>query len=121
MNMSNERKKELQAQYKQLKSAMGLFAIINKSNSRYYLETTQNLKGRINSTKFKLNAGVHPNQALQKDWLEVGADGFEIKILEQIDYDKDEAKTDYSDELEILRMIWIEKLTTETVQFYQEI
>ena len=118
MKLSREKKKELQAQYKLLKPDMGIFAMINKSNAKYYLETTANLKGRINSTEFKLNAGGHPNQELQKDWQELGAQGFEIKVLEKIEYDEDESKTNYSDDLELLKMIWLEKLSRDNVQHY---
>ena len=118
MNISKDKKKELQDQYKLMKPDMGIFAVINKNNAKYYLETTPDLKGRINSTKFKLNAGGHPNKELQKDWQEFGANVFEIKILEQIEYEEDESKTDYSEDLELLKMIWREKLSKDMAQFY---
>lgn len=38
MNISKEEKKELQAQYKVMKPKMGLFAVINENESKYYLE-----------------------------------------------------------------------------------
>lgn len=118
MKMSGERKKELQAQYKLMKPDMGIFAVINKSKTKYYLESTQNLKGKMNSTEFKLNAGSYPNKELQKDWQDLGADRFEIKILEHLEYDEDESKIDYSDDLKLLEMLWIEKLSKEGVQLY---
>jgi hypothetical protein len=118
MNMSREKKKELQVQYKLMKPDMGIFAVVNKNNAKYYLETTPDLKGRINSAKFKLNAGGHPNKELQKDWQEFGENAFEIKILEQIEYEEDESKTDYSEDLELLKMIWLEKLSKGIAQFY---
>ena len=118
MKMSSEKKKELQAQYKLMKPDMGIFAVINKSTSKYFLETTPNLKGKINSVRFQLKSGGHPNHELQKDWREFGADKFEIKILEQIGYDRDESKTDYTEELELLKMIWLEKLAKESIQVY---
>ena len=118
MKLSSEKKKELQAQYKLMKPDMGVFAIINKSNGKHYLEATHNLKAKMNSTEFKLKAGSYPNKELHKDLQALGADGFEIKILEQLEYDEDEPKTDYTDDLELLKMIWIEKLTKENVEFY---
>ncbi|NLB88298.1 MAG: GIY-YIG nuclease family protein [Syntrophomonadaceae bacterium] len=118
MKLSSERKKELQEQYKQMKPDMGIFAVINNSNGKYFLETTPNLKGKINSVTFQLKSGGHPNKVLQKDWREVGADNFEIKILEKLDYDEDETKTDYTDELELLKMMWVEKLTKENIELY---
>lgn len=118
MKISSERKKELQSQYKLMKPDMGIFAVINKNSSKYYLETTQNLKGVMNSTEFKLNGGVHPKLELQEDWQEIGSDGFEIKILEKIEYDKDESKTDYTDDLALLKMIWVDKLKDKGVNLY---
>lgn len=118
MKISKERKKELQLQYKLTKPDMGIFAVINESSSKYYLQPTQNLKGMINSTRFKLDGGIHPSRELQKDWLEIGSDGFEIKILEEIKYDEDESKTDYTEELELLKMIWVERLTKKGISLY---
>lgn len=118
MKMSNEKKKELQAQYKQMKPEMGILAVINMHNGKYFLEITQNLKGKLNSVSFQLRSGGHPNKELQRDWVEAGGKGFEIIILEQIEYDKDETKTDYSEDLQLLKMIWSEKLIKENHQLY---
>lgn len=80
MKISSERKKELREQYKLMKPDMGIFAVICKTNSKHYLETTQNLKGAMNSTKFKLNAGMHPKRDLQKDWNEFGSVNGQVKM-----------------------------------------
>jgi hypothetical protein len=118
VNLSKEEKKELQAQYKDMKPEMGIFAVINGSNTRHYLKTSQNLKGAMNSTQFILNHGSHPNQDLQEDWKKAAPGEFRIQILEQIEYDQDELKTDYSEELEILEIIWKEKLEKENIRLY---
>lgn len=118
MKLSSERRKELQDKYKQMKPDMGIFAVINKSNGKHFLETTQNLKGKINSVTFQLKSGGHPNKELQKDWRELGANNFEFKIIEKLEYDEDESKTDYTDELELLKIIWMEKLTKENIGLY---
>lgn len=118
MKISSEKKKELQEQYKLMKPDMGLFAVINNNNGKYFLEASQNLKGKINSVNFQLKSGGHPNKELQKDWQEIGAKQFEIKILEQLEYGQDESKTDYADELELLKMIWVEKLAKEDIDTY---
>ncbi|NLJ72434.1 MAG: hypothetical protein GX333_05430 [Syntrophomonadaceae bacterium] len=55
---------------------------------------------------------------LQRDWQELGAQQFEVKILEILEYDEDESKTDYSEELELLKMIWVEKLIKEDIELY---
>ena len=116
MNISSDKKKELQAEYKQMKTDMGIFAVINKEANKYFLVETKNIKGKINSTSFQLRSGAHPNRELLRDWQQLGADRFEIPILEQIDYE--EGKDDYSDDLELLRMMWTEKLAAQGIRFY---
>ncbi len=113
-----DRRKELKALYKNMKPDMGIFIIRSNFNNKCYIEGTQDLKGTINSTKFKLNFGNHPNKALQKEWKEHGEESFIIEILENLKYDKDESKTDYSEELAILKMVWEEKLSKEGMEFY---
>jgi hypothetical protein len=106
-----ERKRELKEQYKQMKPDMGLFIIKAKDSGRYHLEGTQNLKGKMNSLLFQLKMGSSYYKELQKDWKEKGEDNFIVEIVEKLEYDKDdEAKTDYTDELELLKMIWQDKL-----------
>ena len=116
MNISSDKKKELQAEYKQLKTDMGIFAVINKDANKYFLVETKNLKGKMNSTSFQLRSGAHPNRELLHDWQQLGADRFEISVLEQIDYE--EGKDHYSDDLELLRMMWTEKLAAQGSGFY---
>lgn len=113
------RRKELVEMYKQMKPDMGIFMIQCRQNQKCLLETTQNLKAKINSRTFQLQSNNHPNKELQKDWNEYGADQFEIEVLEKLKYSKDESKTDYTEELDILKMEWEDKLSRENVVFYR--
>lgn len=114
------RRKELQEMYKQMKPDMGVFIVRNKQNQKVLLEAAQDLKSRMNRIKFQLGAGLHPVRELQQEWNELGEDHFEFEVLENLKYDKDdEAKTDYSEELSILKFIWEERLTGQSVQFYK--
>jgi hypothetical protein len=114
-----DRRKELKEQYKQLKPDMGVFAVCSGCSNKCYIESTKDLKSRINSTRFKLDAGNYPIRELQKEWKEHGADCFTIKILEKLEYDKDGSKTDYADDLDLLKMIWEEKLLKKGYRFYE--
>lgn len=103
-----------------MKPHMGIFAIRCKLNNMCYIESTKDLKSRINSARFKLEAGSHPCRELQKEWKELGESKFTIEILENLEYDKDESKTDYSEDLALMQMIWEEKLTREGLEFYSK-
>jgi hypothetical protein len=63
---------------------------------------------------------MHTNKELQKEWTDFGSENFTIEILEQLEYDKDESKTDYTEDLALLQMIWEEKLTEENMEFYKK-
>ncbi len=115
-----DRKKELKDQYRQMNPDMGIFMIRSNVSNKCYLEETQDLRGTMNGTKFKLMAGVHPNRELQKEWKEFGERNFTIEILENLAYDKDESKTDYKEDLTLLQMIWEEKLLKENIEFYKK-
>ena len=115
-----DRKKELKLQYQQMKPAMGIFLICSRISNKCFLEATPDLKGRINSTRFKLESGAHPNRELQREWHDYGAGNFSIEILEHLAYAREEAKTDYTEDLALLQMIWEEKLARENKVFYKK-
>jgi hypothetical protein len=73
------------------------------------LGSSLNLEGPLNRHKFMLKIGSHPNQALQKDWNELGPDQFAFEILEEVKV-KDDSNFNLNDELTLLEMIWLERL-----------
>ncbi|WP_066633820.1 GIY-YIG nuclease family protein [Desulfolucanica intricata] len=115
-----DRKKELKLKYKQMRPQMGIFIVRSKFSNKCFVEVTQNLEGRINRTKFQLGAGIHPNRELQKEWKDFCEANFTIEILENLEYDKDESKTDYTEDLALLQMIWEEKMLKENIEFYKK-
>lgn len=115
-----DRKKELKMQYKQAKPDMGLFIIRSKVNNKCYIQGTQDLRGVINGAKVRLGGNMHPYKELQKEWNEFGAENFAIEILELLEYDKDESKTDYTEDLALLQMLWEERLAAEKMEFYKK-
>jgi hypothetical protein len=115
-----DRKKELKMQYKQMKPQMGIFIIRSKVNNKCFLKATPDLRGVINGTKVRLGSGIHPNRELQKEWIEFGPENFTLEILENLEYEKDESKTDYSEDLSLLEMIWEEKLAEENLELYRK-
>ena len=113
-----DRKKKLKEQYKNMKPDMGVYCIKANFTNKCLMEYTQDLKSTINGSRFRLNAGNHLNTELQKDWIEHGEDSFTIEVLEVLQYDKDESKTDYSEDLQILKMIWEERLSEKDMELY---
>ena len=113
-----DRKKELKEQYKQMKPDMGVLIVKSNLTNKCHIEASQDLKSTINRTKFQLKFSSHNNKELQKAWNEYGEASFTIEVLEYLKYDKDESKTDYSEELAILQFIWDEKLSNDGMEHY---
>ncbi|MHB8128378.1 MAG: GIY-YIG nuclease family protein [Mobilitalea sp.] len=115
-----DRKNELKQQYKLRKPDMGIFIIRSKINNKYFLQSTKDLRGVMNGAKFKLATGTHPNRELQSDWKASGEDNFIIEILERLECNEEESKTDYSEELNLMELIWEEKFTKENLELYRK-
>ncbi len=115
-----DRKKQLKEQYKQMKTDMGVFMVKKKNNNKYLLIGTQNLNGMMNRVKFQLENGSYTNGELQKDWNESSPDDFEFTILETLEYDKDEFKIDYSEEVNIILIMLTEKLLEDNMVPYRK-
>lgn len=115
-----DRKKELKQQYKQMKPQMGVFIVRCNVDKKCFIQATKDLRGVMNGCLARLSGGGHPYLELQKEWNKLGADNFTIEILEELSYDADESKTDYTDDLALLQMIWEEKLQKEHFEFYKK-
>lgn len=114
-----DRKKQLKEAYKQMKTDMGVFIVKKKNSDKYLLVASQNLKGMMNRVKFQLETGTYPNRELQEDW-KAGSGDFEFTIFETLDYDKDEAKTDYSEDLDVMLGMLTEKLAENKMAPYKK-
>ena len=105
--MEKDRKKELIRQYKEMKKPMGVFAFRCEATGQVFVGITQDLKGTQNSMRFQLNLGSYRHRkwqnALQSAWNTYGEEGFQVEDLGELEYDEDPQKTDYTEDLEILR------------------
>jgi len=107
-NMSN-RKKELKESYKQNRRPMGIFQIRNLANSKVLIGMALDLQGILNSQKFQLSMGGHPNKALQADWREFGAESFVFEILDELPATTANDR-EHRAELAAMLELWLEKL-----------
>jgi hypothetical protein len=105
----NSDKKELKKEYKQTHIPMGIFQIRNLANSKVLIGAASNLRGILNSNKFTLSMGSHPNKRLQSEWNELGSDSFAFEVLDELE-PTEEAGYDYRADLTYLEELWLEKL-----------
>jgi hypothetical protein len=101
--------KEMKEEYKHLKFRMGVFQIRNIVNNKILIGSNLQLDNEWNSHKFQLNAGMHRNEALQKEWKEFGPENFVYEILEEIKESPDKP-LDYKKEIKAMKALYLEKL-----------
>jgi len=97
-----DRKKELKEKYKQMKPEMGVYGFRSLATGQLFLGCSADIKSKINRDKFQLGAGMLPNKKLQEEWNAYGEAQFEISAIEVLEYDKDETRTDYTEDLKEL-------------------
>lgn len=116
--MDSQRRKELMEQYKQTRTQMGVYCVRCGEGGPLYLGASRNLPAIFNSYRFQLNNGAFPhNRRLLADWQKCGPEGGVFEILEELEYDKDnDLKTDYREDLAVLKEFWREKLLAEGCQ-----
>ncbi len=110
-------RKELNKEYVERVKPAGVYQVRNLTNDKVFLGSSLNLEGPLNRHKFMLKIGSHPNKALQQDWNDLGPEQFAFEILEEVQR-KDDPNFNLKDELELLEMIWIEKLQPFSAHCY---
>ena len=99
---------------------MGIYQIKNNTNGRFFVGSAKNLPGKINSHKFQLKNGSHPNVEMQKEYNEIGEAGFSFQILDQLK-PKEDLQYDYTEELKTLEEMWVEKLQPFNEKGYNKV
>ncbi|MCY9698158.1 GIY-YIG nuclease family protein [Paenibacillus alginolyticus] len=105
--MDKNKRRELQEEFKQIKTYMGAIQITNKANGKIYVDSFPNLKNKWMTIQMQLDMGRFANAQLQKDWKELGAETFTYEVLEEKEAD---GVTDVRWELKQLEKRWMEKL-----------
>jgi hypothetical protein len=110
--MDKDRKKELKELYAQSKPQMGILYFRCIPTDHIYLMAVTDTKGRLNGLKMRFAGNMYNgsrNKNIQSEWNQYGESQFDIKVLDILDYDKDETKTDYSEELAMLLEDWMKE------------
>jgi hypothetical protein len=104
-------KKELIAQYKGREIIGGVYAIKNTLNNKLLLRAAVDLKGSKNRFEFSLKTGSCVDMKLQNDWNKQGGEQFVFEVLEEFKKDETQTEEGYKADIEVLREMWIEKLS----------
>ena len=102
-------RRELNREYAERVKPAGVYQVKNLANGKVLIGSSLNLEGPLNRHKFMLKIRSHTDKALQNDWNELGPEQLAFEILEEAQR-KDDPGFNLKDELELLEMIWLEKL-----------
>ena len=102
-------KNEARRKYKNTLQPMGVYSLTNSVNGKILIGSSLNVDNIFNRISFQLKLGSYTNEELQKDYNLQGADKISFKV---IDYLKpvDELNYNYSEDLQALEELWLEKL-----------
>lgn len=112
-------KKQISKDYKQQKQPAGIYAVHNKVDNKMYIGKSKNLPAVVRRFEFTLQMESFPYQELIDDYKKLGKDNFEIKILDELEL-KNETDKEITVELNSLEELWIEKLKSDGVRFYNK-
>ena len=109
-------KKELQSQYKEREVTGGVYVIRNTLNNKLLCEISLELSSTRNRFEFSLKTGSCVSMKLQKDWAKQGSGQFVFEVLEELKKGDTQTDAQFKADLELLKEIWLEKLSNE--EFY---
>jgi hypothetical protein len=112
-------RKDLKSKYKSAGTPAGVFQVRNLINGKIFLGIAQNLPGILNSNRFQLTAGNHPNASLQAEWKQYGPNAFAFEILDELTL-SDDGRVNIRTELSELEDLWLEKLKPYGDQGYHQ-
>jgi hypothetical protein len=97
-------------EYKETPRPAGVYRVRNSVTGKSLIGSTTDLPGMLNRQRFQLENSSHPDRELQRDWNELGPDKFEFETLDLLK-PRDEPTYDPTEDLAVLKKMWIEKLT----------
>lgn len=106
--MDPNRKKELINEYKQQKTAGGVYQLRNTQNGKIFIGATPNLKS-VQDFSVTLDRCAFRSAKLKEDIAKYGRDAFEYAVLEKLE-EEDDVLFDMSDEVKALEKKWLKKL-----------
>jgi len=77
-----------ESEWRDIGKTSGIYKIINKANSKYYVGSSNNIYKRWHDHKWRLNHSSHNNPHLQNAWYKYGKNVFEFIIVEKASKEK---------------------------------
>ncbi|MBB6215205.1 hypothetical protein HNQ80_001294 [Anaerosolibacter carboniphilus] len=100
-------RKELIAQYKELKHDAGVYRVVNHQTGRYFLSNSSDINSIYNKFEFakKVNSYDVMHKKLANDMKQYGFDSFSIEVLELLDITPEMTNVEIQKDLKILEAL----------------
>lgn len=108
--MDKDRKKEILAAYKEMKTIGGICAVRNTVTGKILVISAPDVKGYRNRFAFSQQTDTPVHVKLTDDWRKHGSDAFVLDILETIEKKETQTDREFADDIKVLRELWLEKL-----------
>ncbi|MDF2545383.1 MAG: hypothetical protein K0R93_281 [Anaerosolibacter sp.] len=107
-------RKELIAQYKEMKHDAGVYRIVNHQTGEYFLSSNSDIQSIYNKFDFakKVKSYDAVHKKLANPMKEYGFDSFSIEVLELLDVTPEMTTAEIKKALKVLEDLWREKLGT---------
>lgn len=107
-------------EYKEASQPAGIYRVRNTVTRKSLVGSSVNLPGILNRLRFQLANGSHPDAELQADWQQLGPEAFEFDVLDRLE-PRDELSYDPTNDLGVLKAMWLEKLTASGESLYGQV
>ena len=112
-------RKALIRKYKETRRPIGVYRVRNVAEGISLVGSSADLPAILNRSRFQLDAGMHPNRALQADWTERGPQAFAVETLDTLEW-PEQPGYDPSADLQTLQGMWLERLRAAGERFYND-
>lgn len=103
-------KKEMIAAYKAMPVTGGVYSITCKATGKIFIDGVLDIQGSLNRFNFSVKTGGCVHMKLQQDWIKYTSEGFEFKIIEELEIKEGQSKKEFLEDIKLLKEMWLEKL-----------
>jgi hypothetical protein len=111
-------RRALRRAYLETRHPAGVYRVLNVPDGRVLLARSLNLPASLNRERAQLQFRGHPNAALQRDWLALGAEAFQFDVLDTLEQRDDDTPQRINDELAVLEALWRERFQSAGLTEY---